>query len=73
MREKFRGEGVGKALFKELGAAAQRHGCARLDLQVLDCNQNAISFYKRLGGCEVLRWKTFRFDGEAIEKLGAEA
>ena len=43
------GKGVGKALFNEVVAVAQRRDAHRLEWQVLDWNAPAIGFYERLG------------------------
>lgn len=47
VRETFRGNGVGKALFESCIEFAKVNGYKRLTWQVLDWNQPAIDFYKR--------------------------
>jgi GNAT superfamily N-acetyltransferase len=47
VRETFRGNGVGKALFESCIEYAKVNGYKRLTWQVLDWNQPAIDFYKR--------------------------
>jgi GNAT superfamily N-acetyltransferase len=69
VREEFRRKGVGSTLFKEIGVIANKRGCVRLDLQVLDWNTSAIDFYKRWGGRDISEWKTIRFEGEALKRL----
>lgn len=46
--EKFRGKGLGKLLFTEVAKVAKELNVKRLEWQVLDWNEPAIGFYKRL-------------------------
>jgi hypothetical protein len=39
---------------------------------VLDWNEPAIGFYKRIGGEPLDDWKVFRLTGKALEKLGSQ-
>lgn len=47
--EDLRGLGVGRELFRELIAAAEREGCGRMEWSVLDWNKSARDFYERVG------------------------
>ena len=49
VREAQRGKGIGKALFESLYRIAEDQGAALITWQVLDWNEPAIRFYKRLG------------------------
>lgn len=71
VREEARGRGVGTALLREVGRRAASRGCARLEFSVLDWNEPAIAFYRRLGGRRLDDLRIFRFDGEALAGLGA--
>lgn len=64
-----RGQGIGKALLRELARIARQRGCARIDWAVLDWNQPAIDFYKSLGAAPLDEWTTFRLTGEALDQL----
>jgi len=44
-----RGLGIGRALLAELASIAVARGCGRLEWAVLDWNETAIGFYRRLG------------------------
>ncbi|MEQ1542836.1 MAG: GNAT family N-acetyltransferase [Novosphingobium sp.] len=68
-----RGAGLGKALLAHLAALAVERGCARLEWAVLDWNEPAIGFYKRLGARWMDEWTVMRVDGSALAQLGAEA
>jgi len=44
----MRGKGVGRLLFDEVGKVAQEQGVRRMEWQVLDWNEQAINFYKKM-------------------------
>lgn len=66
-----RGSGLGKALLSRLAAIAVERDCARLEWSVLDWNEPAIGFYKKLGARLMDDWTVMRVDGAALEQLGA--
>ncbi|MCC5921699.1 MAG: GNAT family N-acetyltransferase [Cyclobacteriaceae bacterium] len=47
--EKHRGKGIGLALIREIILLAKRENAGRVAWQVLDWNEPAIQFYKKLG------------------------
>ena len=47
--EDCRGEGVGSMLFDALENLAKENGCGSITLNVWGFNENAMSFYKKLG------------------------
>lgn len=47
VQEKFRGHGIGSKLFEQVIRMAREEGVRRLEWQVLDWNQPAITFYKK--------------------------
>ncbi|KDQ58617.1 hypothetical protein JAAARDRAFT_206502 [Jaapia argillacea MUCL 33604] len=66
----FRGQGVGKALFGELGLVAQEKDCGRMDWSVLKWNQPSIDFYeKTMGATAMSEWMGMRLEGEGIKNL----
>ena len=67
-----RGRGVGRALLKELARLAVERECGRLEWSVLDWNEDAISFYERLGARPNSEWTIYRLTGEALSALGRE-
>ena len=69
----YRGRGHGKALLVALARLAVERGCGRLEWAVLDWNEPAIGFYRRLGARPNDDWTIFRLTGEALERLAAEA
>lgn len=72
VRPEARGSGLGKALLAALARMAIERDCARLEWWVLDWNDPAIQFYKKLGAKPMNEWTTFRVDGEALEKLSEQ-
>jgi len=69
--EDARGSGAGRALFEELAREARARGCARIDWAVLDWNEPAMDFYRRIGGRQQTGWQPWRLDGPELETLGA--
>jgi GNAT superfamily N-acetyltransferase len=73
VRPEARGSGLGKALLAQLAAIAVERDCARLEWSVLDWNEPAIGFYKKLSARMMDEWTVMRVDGAALVQLGAEA
>ncbi len=71
VRPPARGAGLGKALFRHLARLAVERGCARMEWAVLDWNEPAIGFYKRMGATALAEWTVWRLTGEALERAGA--
>jgi GNAT superfamily N-acetyltransferase len=72
VRPEARGSGLGKALLKHLAALAVERDCARLEWSVLDWNDPAIQFYKKLGAKPMDEWTVFRVDGTDLAQLAGE-
>jgi GNAT superfamily N-acetyltransferase len=66
---KFRGRGYGKALLARLAKLAVERDCGRFEWSVLDWNEPAIGFYKKLGARPLDDWTIFRVTGDALHKL----
>jgi GNAT superfamily N-acetyltransferase len=69
----YRGRGYGKALLQHLATLAVERGCGRFEWSVLDWNEPAIGFYKKLGAQPMDAWKIFRVTGQALRQLAAPA
>jgi GNAT superfamily N-acetyltransferase len=72
VRPEFRGHGIGRRLLTYLAHLAVTRGCGRFEWWVLDWNETAIGFYKRLGAVPMSDWTVFRVTGEALALLAAE-
>ena len=70
VRPAFRGRGVGQALLARIARLAVERGCGRFEWAVLDWNENAIGFYKKLGAQVMEDWRICRVTGATLEKLG---
>ncbi len=70
VRPDFRGRGLGRALLTRLGALALERGCGRFEWAVLDWNENAISFYQKLGARLLPDWRICRVTGAELAALG---
>lgn len=64
-----RGAGLGKALLRHLAQIAVERGCGRVEWAVLNWNEPAIGFYKRLGARPLDEWTYYRLAGEAIKAV----
>ena len=73
VRPAARGSGLGKALLAHLAMLAVERDCARLEWSVLDWNEPAIGFYKKLGARLMDDWTVMRIDGANLAQLGAAA
>lgn len=60
VRPDFRGLGIGKKVLLSIIARAKKEGCARVEWAVLDWNENARNFYKKIGAVPLDDWTTFR-------------
>jgi GNAT superfamily N-acetyltransferase len=69
VRPEFRGRGVGRAFFRRLARIALERDCGRLEFWVLDWNQPAIRFYRKLGAEPMAEWTVQRITGEALRRL----
>ena len=59
----FRRQGLGEALLAHLAKLAVERGYGRLEWSVLDWNELAIGFYKKLGAQPMDEWTIFRLIG----------
>ena len=66
-----RGSGYGRALLTRLAQIAQERGCGRMEWAVLDWNDPAIQFYRKLGAKPMDEWTVFRLTSDGIAKLAS--
>ncbi|MER3434721.1 MAG: GNAT family N-acetyltransferase [Leptolyngbya sp. ERB_1_1] len=65
----YRGMGIGKALLTQLAQIAVERDCGRLEWCVLDWNESAIGFYKRMGATVLPDWRICRVTGDALSHM----
>ena len=68
-----RDKGYGRALLQRLAQIAQARGCGRMEWAVLDWNEPAIGFYKKLGATPMDEWTVFRLTDAEIARLASAA
>ena len=71
VKPEVRGKGYGRALLTRLAQIAQERRCGRMEWAVLDWNEPAIEFYKKLGAKPMDDWTVFRLTTDGIAKLAA--
>jgi GNAT superfamily N-acetyltransferase len=69
VKPEHRGKGYGKALLVDLAKIARARGCGRMEWAVLDWNEPAIQFYRKLGAKPMHEWTVFRLTPEEIRAL----
>ena len=67
--EDYRRRGYGRALLLHVARLAKERRCGRLEWSVLDWNQPAIDFYKKLGASPMSDWTVFRITGRSLDEL----
>jgi GNAT superfamily N-acetyltransferase len=72
VRPAARGRGYGRALLVQLAQIARERECGRMEWAVLDWNEPAIQFYRKLGARPTDDWTIFRLTREGIAHLAQE-
>jgi GNAT superfamily N-acetyltransferase len=72
VRPTARGRGIGRKLFARLASIARDCGCGRMELSVLNWNENAIRFYDREGGTPLDDWTHYRFGVDAMSRIASD-
>ena len=67
----YRRLGIGKAILTHLAQLAVERGCGRLEWSVLDWNEPAIAFYRRIGASVLEDWRICRVTGESLSQLAS--
>ncbi len=65
----YRGRGIGAALLAQVAKIAKERGCERLNWAVLNWNQSAIDFYRKIGAVLLDDWTVCRLSGSALDHL----
>ncbi len=73
IRPAHRGHGYGETLLGYLAGLAVARGCARFEWSVLDWNEKAIGFYRKLGAVPMDEWTVYRVAGPSLERLARDA
>ena len=73
VKPEYRGKGYGRALLVDLARIARERGCGRMEWAVLDWNDPAIQFYRKLGAKPNDEWTIYRLTTEGITALADSA
>lgn len=73
VRPAARGLGIGRELLVRLARLAIERGCGRMEWAVLNWNEPAIRFYRKLGATPNDDWTTYRLSGEGLRDLARTA
>jgi len=71
VKPEARGKGIGQKMLGFLAQLAKSRKCGRLEWWVLDWNETAIGFYKKLGAKPMDEWTVFRVTDKALDKLAS--
>jgi GNAT superfamily N-acetyltransferase len=66
-----RGGGYGRALLTALAAVAVERGYGRVEWSVLNWNEPAQGFYRKLGARPQDEWTVWRLTGDALAELAS--
>ena len=66
VKPEFRGAGTGKALLLHLAKIANARDCGRMEWSVLDWNEPAKGFYRKLGARPLDDWRIMRLTGPSL-------
>jgi GNAT superfamily N-acetyltransferase len=69
VRDEFRDKGIGRALFEAVAAECAQRNFGRMEWQVLDWNEPAIGFYKKLGAELDPEWLNGKFTRDGLEQF----
>jgi len=69
IKEKYRGKGIGNALYAKVLKHAYDHGCKRVAWEVLDWNKVAIDYYVSTGATVFDEWRVAQINEKAIESF----
>ena len=73
VKPEHRGTGYGRALLVDLARIARHRGCGRMEWAVLDWNEPAIQFYRKLGAKPKDEWTIYRLTTDEIAGLADSA
>ncbi len=65
--------GHGRQLLAALAEIAVERGYQRVEWSVLNWNEPAMAFYRRLGAAPQDEWTVWRLTGDALRRLGTDA
>lgn len=73
VKPEWRGQGIGRRLLSYVASVAVAASAGRMEWAVLNWNEPAIGFYKRLGARPMDEWTVYRLTGEGLRQLAGES
>ena len=67
----WRRRGLGRKLLGYLARVAVARGCGRFEWSVLDWNEPAVRFYRKIGARAMDEWTVYRLTGDALKRLAS--
>lgn len=71
VQEPYRAQGIGTGLLRAVAQLAVERNYGRLDWVVLDWNESAIAFYRKMGADVLPDWKICRVTDQSLKTLGS--
>ena len=69
VKEDYRGNGLGRALFLYVAGLAKDRNCKRLEYSVLTWNEPALNFYKQFHARLMDDWNLYRINDDSLNDL----
>jgi GNAT superfamily N-acetyltransferase len=69
VKPEHRNKGIGQAMLGHLAHLAVQRGCGRFEWCVLDWNEDAIRFYRRMGATVMPDWRLCRLTGKELDAV----
>jgi GNAT superfamily N-acetyltransferase len=70
VQKNYRNQGIGTALLRSVAQLAVERNYGRLEWTVLDWNESAIAFYRKMGADVLPDWKICRIAERPLQMLG---
>lgn len=64
-----RGKGYGEKILQAIFRLAKERNCGRVEWWVLDWNERAINFYKKIGAVPMSEWTVFRVTEDVMNRF----
>jgi GNAT superfamily N-acetyltransferase len=69
VRPQFRGQGLGRNLFRAVARVGVDRNCGRFEWTALNWNEKALEFYRKLGAQTMNEWVLLRLDAAGLQSL----
>jgi len=69
VRPQFRGQRLGRALFRAVARIGAERNCGRFEWTALNWNEKALEFYRKLDAQTMNEWVLLRLDAAGLQKL----